>query len=626
MNIAWLRGREAAEIGAALADEFAPRMASPVKGSAENNAGGLMAQLLQRADSEVRPLRLNFYKKAKFANSFKWRLLESGVAREVADGVTQSLVLHLSQRQSAELSQDAAAAPAKSVDRAAFQRLLHRAGKCLAQRAYDQAVALYEEALEMDPSNAEVFNNLGASLSFLGRYGEAEQCFRQSIAMKPDYVEPHGNLGSLLRQKGDFVGAEASLRHALKLRPTLTEARVDLGLTLTLLGRLRDARAYFVKVLKTAPRSVLALYGMGQIATLEGRFEEADATFRRIIEFDPKMPKAWAALARTRKMTPADGDWYRRAEEIASSGIDPLEEAELRFALGKYCDDVDDFDRAFQNFKRGNELLKAGAEAYDRKRQSRLIDDLSRVYSRDAISKIAATGSSSSKPVFVVGMPRSGTSLAERIIASHPAAYGAGELLFWETLILRDAGIRQAIMSESARSKVADQYLHILGGHSANALRVIDKAPVNSHLLGIIYSVFPNARVIYMQRNPIDTCLSCYFQRFSTNLNFTFDLSDLAHYYGEHQRIMAHWRAVLPRGFILEVPYEELVADQETWSRKLLEFIGLEWDPRCLEFHTNKRPVATASAWQVRQKIYRSSVARWRNYEKFIGPLKNLKT
>jgi tetratricopeptide (TPR) repeat protein len=388
------------------------------------------------------------------------------------------------------------------------------------------------------------------------------------------------------------------------------------------MNRLREARACFAKALKTAPRNSQALHGMGQIATLEGRFEEADAAFRRIIELDPKMPKAWASLASTRKMTRADGEWFKNAEEIASSGIHPLDEANLRFAMGKYCDDVKEFDKAFQNFKRGNELLSAAAEGYDRKERSRLIDDLSRTYTRDAIAKIAATGSSSSKPVFVVGMPRSGTSLAEQIIASHPAAYGAGELLFWEGLVLSEPGIRQDIPSEAARSRVAGQYLRILEDRSASALRVVDKAPVNSDFLGIIYAVFPNARVIYMQRDPIDTCLSCYFQQFLTSLNFTFDLSNLAHYYREHQRIMAHWRAVLPRGFILDVPYEELVADQETWSRKMLEFIGLEWDPRCLDFHTNKRQVVTASAWQVRQKIYASSVARWRNYEKFIGPLK----
>ena len=181
-----------------------------------------------------------------------------------------------------------------------------------------------------------------------------------------------------------------------------------------------------------------------------------------------------------------------------------------------------------------------------------------------------------------------------------------------------------SILSETARLEVAKDYLRLLEGRSASASRVIDKAPVNSDFLGVIYSVFPNARVIYMQRDPIDTCLSCYFQQFSLGLNFTFDLSDLVHYCREHQRIMAHWHAVLPPGFILDVPYEELVADQENWSRKTVDFIGLEWDAGVLEFHTNKRQVTTASAWQVRQNVYKSSVARWHNYEKFIGPLKAL--
>jgi tetratricopeptide (TPR) repeat protein len=625
MILAWLNGREAAEIGAALADEFAPRTESAVtRDSPQRSTSGSLEHLLQRADSDVRPLQLNFYKKAKFANSFKWRLIENGVERNIADDVTQSLVLHLSQNQAPASNRNSAAAPTSPPDRAKAQQLFHRGNKSFAQGAYAEAAALYGEAVELDSSHAEALNNLGSSLSHLGRYEEAEQCFRQSIAIKPNYSDPHSNLGNLLRLKTDLVAAEALLRHALKLRPNLTEARINLGLTLTFLGRLRDARACFAKVLKTVPHNVLALHGMGQIAALEGRFDEADATYRRIIELDPKMPNAWAALAGTRKMTNADGEWFKSAEEIATSGVHPLEEANLRFAMGKYCDDVSDFAQAFQNFKRGNELLKTAAEDYDRKQRSHLIDEFIRVYSREAISKIGTAGSSSAKPVFVVGMPRSGTSLAEQIIASHPAAYGAGELHFWATLIEKDKGLTQGILSEPVRPKVAEEYLRVLESLSANASRVVDKAPVNSDFLGLIYSVFPNARVIYMQRDPIDTCLSCYFQQFLTGLNFTFDLSDLAHYYREHRRIMAHWRAVLPPGFILDVPYEELVADQETWSRKMLEFIGLEWDPRCLEFHTNKRQVVTASAWQVRQKIYQTSVARWRNYEKFIGPLKAL--
>ena len=611
MILEWLNGREATEIGAALADGFAPRADSAVAGGPPAaNTSGSMDRLLRRADSEVRPLQLNFYKKAKFANSFKWRLIENGVARKIADDVTQSLLVHLSKNQIPE----AEGAKTKRPDKGQAQQLFHQGNKSTAQGAHAQAAALYEEALELDPMHAEALNNLGSSLSHLGRYEEAEQCFRESIKLKPNNPNPHSNLGILQRLKAELIESEASLRRALKLNPNFTEARVELGLTLTFLGRLRDAKTYFTKALKTAPRDVRALHGLGQIATLEGRFEEAESTFKRVIAINPKLPGAWASLAGTRKMTTADQDWLKNAEQIVQEPIHPLEEANLRFAMGKYCDDTSDFSRAFLNFKRANELLKTATNDYDRKQRSRRIDDLIRIYTQEAISKIDGAGSSSTKPVLVVGMPRSGTSLAEQIIASHPAASGAGEVQYWDALPFKMAGLMEGIPSLPTRHKVADEYLHILERHSANAARIVDKTPANSDFLGLIYSVFPNARIIYMQRDPIDTCLSCYFQQFLTGLNFTYDLSDLAHYYREHQRIMAHWRAVLPPGFILDVPYEGLVADQETWSRKMLEFVGLEWDPRCLEFHTTQRQVVTASAWQVRQKIYKNSVARWHNY------------
>jgi Flp pilus assembly protein TadD len=626
MILGWFNGREAAGIGVALADEYAPRIpVGSTHGSAQGTHSESMERLLHRADNEVRPLQLNFYKKAKLANSFKWRLIENGVARKTADEVTQSLVVHLAQSRMPALGSKVDGPPTNPGKKAEAQRLFHRGNKFLAQGAYAEAAALYEQAVELDSLHAETLNNLGASLSYLGRYEEAEQCFRESIAIKPNYADPHANLGSLLRIRAQLVGAEASLRRALKLRPNSTEARVNLGLTLTSLGRLRDARACFAKVLKSAPSNVQALHGMAQVDALEGRFDEAESTFRRIIEIDPKMPKAWAGLAGTRKLTKADAEWFKGAEKIATSGIDPMDEANLRFAMGKYCDDVRDFAQAFQNFKRGNELLKSAAKDYDPKARSHLVDELIRIYTRDSISNIGVPGSSSARPVFVVGMPRSGTSLAEQIIATHPAAFGAGELQFWDRLIFEDPAMRKSLLSEPARANLAEKYLSVLEKLSKPALRVVDKSPENSDFLGIIYSVFPNARVIYMQRDPIDTCLSCYFQQFLTGLNFTFDLSDLAHHYREHQRIMAHWRSVLPPGFILEVPYEELVGDQETWSRKMLDFVGLEWDARCLEFYTTKRQVVTASAWQVRQKIYSNSVARWRNYENFIGPLKALR-
>jgi tetratricopeptide (TPR) repeat protein len=625
MTLAWFNGREAAEIGTALADEYAPRTDPAGQGSPQGSNSGSIEQLMRRADSEVRPLQLNFYKKAKFANSFKWRLIENGVARKNADEVTQSLVMHLAQRQVAASNQTLGDAPAVRPDRAKARQLFTRGNKMLEQGAYGDAAALLEEGIKLDPKHAEAINNLGSALSYLGRYRLAENCFREAMAIKPNFPEPHANLGVLLRQRSYLVDSEAFLRRALKLKPNDLDARVNLGLTLMFLGRMRDARACFTKVLKSAPRHVLALFGMGRIATLEGQFEEAETTLKRVIEINPKMTNAWAALPLARKMTKADGEWLKGAEEIATSAIHPMEEANLRFAIGKYYDDVNDFPQAFRNFKRGNELLKTAAEDYDRKGRSYFIDQTIRDYSRESISKIGAPGSPSAKPVFVLGMPRSGTSLAEQIIASHPAAHGAGELDYWAALNAKRSGLAQGILDEPTRSKVAEEYLRMLERFSSSATRIVDKTPVNSDFLGLIYSVFPNARVIYMQRDPIDTCLSCYFQQFLIGMNFTFDLSDLVHYYREHQRIMAHWRTVLPPGFILDVPYEELVADQEAWSRNMLDFIGLEWDPRCLEFHSNKRQVTTASAWQVRQKVYKSSVARWHNYENFIGPLKTLR-
>jgi tetratricopeptide (TPR) repeat protein len=426
--------------------------------------------------------------------------------------------------------------------------------------------------------------------------------------------------------RGQLLEAQNSLRRALRSKPTDLSHRCNLGLTLVNLGRLQDARAQFEKVLKVAPRHAEALVGVGLVARAEGRFDEAEAMFNRALQVNPKLPVAWSALVGIRKMTSSDGAWLERAEEIAADGITPVEQATVRFAIGKYYDDVGQFDRAFKSYKRANELLKTLADKYRPDVATRFGDDLIRVYTRGSLAKAASGASTSMKPVFVVGMMRSGTSLVEQIIASHPAATGAGELAFWNEVVHKhDALIRQELLGEPLRKELAEGYLRTLARHSGGALRVIDKAPINSDFLGVIHSVFPNARIIYMRRDPIDTCLSCYFQPFSPVLNFTMDLSDLAHHYREHQRLMSHWRAVLPPGAILDVPYAELVADQEGWTRRILNFLGLEWDPRCLDFHRTTRPVVTASYWQVRQRVYSESVQRWRHYKRFIGPLLDLR-
>jgi tetratricopeptide (TPR) repeat protein len=618
----WFNARAAAEFGAALADQYSQRTESNSADSRES-----LQAIFDRAAAQAPTLGLNFYKKAKFANSFKWRLLENGVDREIADKVTERLVLHLSLNQANSTPGNeatvASADPSRSKN---LRNLLAQGNRSCAQGEYNEAVPLYEELLAANPRQPEALNNLGAALFKLGRYPEAEEILRRTVRMHPNFAGANSNLGNLLRCRGGHAAeSEIWLRCAIKLNPKLLDARNNLGLTLAFLGRLTEAKAQFKKVLKIAPQNADALFGMGHVAAIEGSFRVAESMLKRALEVNPKLPSAIAAMASLRKMTPADKAWLDAAEQIASSRISPLEEADVRFAIAKYYDDVEDYKKAFQNYQRANELQKAAAADYDRDARKALVEDLMRAYTRETLAHIEPPASDSSKPVFVVGMPRSGTSLVEQIIASHPDAKGAGELGFWSNEIQeRETVTRRGLLDESVRKTLAGDYLRALVARSGDALRIVDKA-LNSDHLGVIHSVFPNARFIYVQRDPIDTCLSCYFQKFSTDLEFAMDLSDLAHYYREHRRLMEHWRAVLPQGAILDVPYAELVVDQEGWTRKILDFLDLEWSESCLDFQKTHRPVATASYWQVRQPIYKDSVARWRKYEKFIGPLLELR-
>jgi tetratricopeptide (TPR) repeat protein len=631
MILEWLDASKVTQIGIELADQFAPQQGTHGRTerdrSGSENLDGEMDLIFERADREVRTLPLNFYKKAKFANSFKWRLIENGVEKSLADQVTQRLVLHLSGGAShlSEVKYDDLG-PANRAQPNDAKHLALRGNTAIARGLYAEAVAAYQELIKIAPRHAVALNNLGAALSKLGRDREAEAYFFSAIKIEPNFSDAHSNVGNALLLKGQYADAEQFLRHALKLNPRLVEARVNLGLALSFVGRLRDAKSNFDKALKHEPRNADALCGLGFIAMTEGNFELATVMLDRALVARPKMPRALALQVGLRKMALSDSNWVKKAEEVAAGPIAPMDESEMRFSIGKYYDDVGDYKLAFENYKRANDLLKPIREPYDPEVYKAFVDDMIRVYTPGSFAELKRGGSNSARPVLVIGMPRSGTSLTEQIISTHRLAKGAGELNFWSNAFQEhEAAIRENTLDESARKKLAEQYLQVLSTKSADAARVVDKAPVNSDYLGVFHSIFPNARIIYMQRNPIDTCLSCYFQKFVLSLNFTMDLTDLAAHYRQHQRLMNHWRTVLPPGSILDVPYEQLVADQESWSRRILDFIGLDWDDRVMDFYATERAVVTASYWQVRQKMYTHSVERWRKYRKFIGPLLDLK-
>lgn len=630
MLLDWFNAREATQVGATLADYYLPQGGASTAGrkSSPKNGGSDLQKFLQRVAREAGSLKLNLFKRAKLLNSFKWRLLERGVDRSTADELTELVLLQLSGG-SLGLTPAAGRGLSRSVERGPSKRvptLLSEGDTRMADGDHAEAAARYEEALALEPRNAVAHNKLGLALQMQGRFGHAEEQFRRAIELKPSYAEAYFRLGTVLRWKGNFSASETALRRTVKLDPRNADALVGLGQTLAGLGSWNQTKSCIEKARRLKPRSATVLCSLGWVASIEGRFEEAERLLREAVDVDPKCSEAWAWLVDTRRMTTDDREWLEVAERMLATGIPPVEESKLRFAMGKYFNDLRDFPRAFKEYKTANELQKRVAKHYDRDASTRFADDMIRLYTRERLEKRMTGACESAKPVFVVGMMRSGTSLMEQIIASHPDAAGAGELDFWNSMVHREKPVlqREAPDAQMAR-ELAESYLRVLDRRAPQALRVVDKAPMNSDFLGLIHLALPNARFIYMRRDPIDTCLSCYFQEFASVLPFTLDLSDLAHYYRQHHRLMAHWGEVLPPGTLLQVPYEELIADQETWSRKVIDFIGLPWDPRCLEFHKTERPVVTASNWQVRQRVYSSSVGRWKNYQKYIGPLLELR-
>jgi len=488
----------------------------------------------------------------------------------------------------------------------------------------DAAVAAFRRALSIDPALTETHNNLGNALRDLGQLDAAAASFRRALEIDAGLAEVHGNLGNVQIELGQLDEAAASYRRTLALKPDYPAAHTSLGIVLRLRSDADAAEASCRRALEIDPQSAATIAVLGELHADRGQFAQAERLFNQAISIESNLPDAWAGIARCRKMAAGDASWLAAAQRIADQSSRPRQEINLRYAIGKYFDDVRDFEQAFRSYLRANELSKRYRAKYDAARLRGLVDRIIGTFDRKWLDQTRVDAVPSARPVLVVGMPRSGTTLVEQILASHREVFGAGELTFWGGA----AGVYESSLIDGHTAgtlgRLAGEYLQLLEELSPDALRVVDKMPANFLYLGLIHAALPNARVIHVRRNPIDTCLSLYFQYFTTAYSYANDLNDLAHYYGEYLRIMEHWRSILPKGTILDMPYEGLVQDQEAWSRKMLEFIGLQWDSCCLDFHRTQRIVVTTSRWQVRQQISKASAGRWRNYEKFVGPLRSL--
>lgn len=495
----------------------------------------------------------------------------------------------------------------------------------LAQRRPDEAVASYRHALHLNPQLAVAHSNLADALRDLGRPREAAASCRAALALDAHRAETHNSLGNALLDLGRLPDAAESYARALSLNPRFVKAYVNAAIVLRQLGNAAEAEAMCRQAVQVDPTAAAPVALLAELQGDGGRFAEAETLYKRAAELDPNMPEAWAGIAHLRKMTPDDAPWLAQALRIADGALAPHQEAYLRYALGKYCDDLGDYDRAFSHYLRANTLTKLYGPAHDRQQLTRDVDSLIRTYDQAWAREPREHAIRSLRPVFIVGMPRSGTSLAEQILASHPAVFGAGELPFWtDAATAYEAATPRGMETDELATAFGKDYLRRLEELSTDAAKVVDKMPANFLHLGLIHDALPNARIIHLQRNARDTCLSIYFQHFKTGLAYANDLEDLTSYYLEYLRLMDHWRKILPPSILLDVSYEDLVASQENESRRMLEFIGLPWDAACLDFHRTERKVMTASKWQVRQKISSASVGRWRRYQKFIGPLARL--
>jgi tetratricopeptide (TPR) repeat protein len=545
-----------------------------------------------------------------------------------------------------------------------YYQALNNLGTALKEQGkLEEAVASYAAALRLAPDYHQAFNNLGAALKEQGKLEEAVASYAAALRIKPDYPDALNNLGNALREQGKLEEAVASYTEALRLAPDYPDALNNLGNALKEQGKLEQAIASYGEALRIKPGYPDALYNLGNALQEQGQLDEAVACYRAALDLKPDYPDAcsnlgvaltvsgrldeayllfekavglapergafYRMLADTGRITP-DSPHLRRMEELAANmaGLPEADRIELHFALGAVYGGCGQQERSFRHLLAGNRLKRSRLD-YDEAGTLALFERIRSVFTVELLTAGPEAGSSSRLPVFIVGMPRSGTTLVEQILASHPQVFGAGELLDLQRLAdaLEPAagGVAfpeaVAVLSRERLGRLGAAYLDGLRAYAPSAARIVDKLPDNFLRLGLIHMALPGARIVHVRRDPVDTCLSCFSKLFTDELPYTYDLAELGRFYRAYEGLMEHWRQVLPPGIMLEVRYEDVVADLEGQARRIIDHCGLDWDERCLAFHQNQRLVRTASATQVRRPLYASSVGRWRVFADLARPL-----
>lgn len=500
--------------------------------------------------------------------------------------------------------------------------LLHQTGRS------EEGLELIEQSVTLQPQNADFLNNMGTVMRDLGRVAAAVDFFRGAVDIKPDQLAARDNLGSSLKQLGQFDAAEEIYRGTIGRNPFHVRARMGLAETLQEAGRLDEAIALFRESLSIRPKDAELLYGLGVAMMEKGKLGEAADLARQAVAVVPGMAKAWLLLSQVKRQTDRDKELSGMEAEHAKAPQGSLARMQLSFGLGKVHDDLKDYGRAFDYFAEGNAIRRQGID-YDPVRTRREFEAMKAAFDTAFFEKHRTSDISDDTPIFVVGMPRSGTTLVEQIIASHPQVFGAGELNILKTAVGKQfpmsmpggfpAGI--ADMPDKAFAEAGQAYLDMLHSRYPGYRHVTDKMPGNFMLVGFLHMMLPKAKIVHCARDAAATCLSIFKVHFRGDSHrYGYELGELADFHNLYTDIMAHWHKVLP-GVVHDVRYEDFVADQEGQTRALMAYLGLPWDDKVLSFHETDRPVRTASAAQVRQPMYQGSVDLWKRYGDRLKPL-----
>ena len=530
---------------------------------------------------------------------------------------------------------------------------------------FNKAFIEYQKALKLLPDNPMLLNNIGNALLLQHKFEAALPWFNRAISQDAGYAGAHANSGDALWGMGRTVEAVAAYQRALQLNPELADTHYNLGGLLTELGQLDDAAKCFNQALKINPADKNAYQGLGRVKNEQGNldeavsayqkaiaidpdneefFEELGKTFsdhaeiekavsayRKAIEINPRNAVAYRALAKHKKFIDYDDD-MKAMESLCSQESLPRESSiDLAFALGKAYEDLGNYDKSMELVIKAASLKRSSFD-YSISESKEQFDKIRAIFTRDFFSRHTGTGSPSQTPIFILGMPRSGTSLVEQILASHADVFGAGEIndlrMIYESITGPDdkESLRKfpdvlSGLDDQVFTDLGNQYLARIRKYSSDAKFITNKMPHNFLHIGFIRLILPNARIIHCTRDPMDNCLSIYKTHLVKGHRYSYDLSELGQYYRMYLELMDYWQDTLP-GFIYDQNYEELVKSPKQEVKNLLRHCGLPWDDDCLNFHQTRRRIGTASSAQVNRPIYHSSVNLWERYEKHLQPLK----